>query len=762
MVLSGLCAGLAGLLYAGRLHGARYTLGETDLLTVIAAVIVGGTRLNGGVGTIFGALIGSLLMGLLNNGLILMGLSVSEQLMVRGLILPRRDRADAARKAPLIEGRPRCSSTPSAAATRASSSRRSPSIRRGASRRTPIVIDLDAAEANARAIAARGEAAWAEGFRHDQADGAERRLLPGGRRAAASATRSASTWNAPAPRTAPGWRSAMSAISSRSRRPRRTLRRRSRRHYWTVFNAREGERSRRRGEEARSEPGAAGPHPGQGRPLLSRPRGRLRRRRCRRGRRPHRRTRRRSASPASRPSRRSSSIRRRGRSRRRRTLRRSTAPRRRWRAAGRQEHRDQRARARRRPPCSRRLAEAGATQVEPGHGLTGTTPLHAVEDLPELPAVVYVSEVSHLHGGEAYCFGGGLYIDPVFPDYPVKAIVSREPDRGRRRAPHGRDPAACGDRLLRHDRHSIRRPKPRSATPSSSASGRRPSSPAPIPRRLGPRRRTPVGRRRSMTRSAVRPTGRSEDGDAAAAATAPRPPPRRSSASSNIRKEFGGVVAIEDFSLDVHAGEVVALVGDNGAGKSTLIKIICGVYPPTAGRILIDGGGVRFADPADAQARGIQVVFQDLALAESQPVYMNLFLGRETVDRAVPPARPAAHDPRERGLMRASTSASLRRSRRIRDLSGGQRQGVAIARATHWASKLVLMDEPTAALGVAETAEGREHHPGPARAQSRGPDHQPQPRPGLPPLRPHLRASPRRSGRRPPNEARRPTTRSSR
>jgi ribose transport system permease protein len=87
MVLSGLCAGLAGLLYAGRLHGARYTLGETDLLTVIAAVIVGGTRLNGGVGTVFGALIGSLLMGLLNNGLILMGLSVSEQLMVRGMIL---------------------------------------------------------------------------------------------------------------------------------------------------------------------------------------------------------------------------------------------------------------------------------------------------------------------------------------------------------------------------------------------------------------------------------------------------------------------------------------------------------------------------------------------------------------------------------------------------------------------------------------------------------------------------------------------------
>ena len=73
------------------------------------------------------------------------------------------------------------------------------------------------------------------------------------------------------------------------------------------------------------------------------------------------------------------------------------------------------------------LASAGATQVEPGHGLTGTTPLHAVQDLPETPAVVYLSEVSHLHGSEAFCFGGGLYIDPVFPAYPVKAIVAREP-----------------------------------------------------------------------------------------------------------------------------------------------------------------------------------------------------------------------------------------------------------------------------------------------------------------------------------------------
>ena len=131
-------------------------------------------------------------------------------------------------------------------------------------------------------------------------------------------------------------------------------------------------------------------------------------------------------SPASPPSPPSSSIRRRERSPRRRTLRRSTRPPKRWRAAAGGRSRST-LRARRRLRCSRRLADAGATQVEPGHGLTGTTPLHAVEDLPELPAVVYVSEVSHLHGGDAYCFGGGLYIDPVFPDYAVKAIVSREP-----------------------------------------------------------------------------------------------------------------------------------------------------------------------------------------------------------------------------------------------------------------------------------------------------------------------------------------------
>src|SRR5579859_1250580 len=87
----------------------------------------------------------------------------------------------------------------------------------------------------------------------------------------------------------------------------------------------------------------------------------------------------------------------------------------------------------------------------------------------------------------------------------------------------------------------------------------------------------------------------------------------------HVRKEFGGIVALDDLTLDVEAGEVLALVGDNGAGKSTLVKIICGVHPPTSGRMLIDGEEVAFADPSAAQKRGIQVVFQDLALAEQQP-----------------------------------------------------------------------------------------------------------------------------------------------
>lgn len=173
---------------------------------------------------------------------------------------------------------------------------------------------------------------------------------------------------------------------------------------------------------------------------------------------------------------------------------------------------------------------------------------------------------------------------------------------------------------------------------------------------------------------------------------------------SNIRKAFGGIVAIEDFSLDVRAGEVVALVGDNGAGKSTLIKIISGVYAPTSGAIRIDGQEVSMPNATKAREHGIEVVYQDLALVDQQPVYMNLFLGRELTKgpfRVLDRRQMIAETERlvtELDVRIPSAHAT------ISDLSGGQRQGIAIARATHWARRLVLLDEPTAALGVAETA----------------------------------------------------------
>jgi ABC-type sugar transport system ATPase subunit len=171
----------------------------------------------------------------------------------------------------------------------------------------------------------------------------------------------------------------------------------------------------------------------------------------------------------------------------------------------------------------------------------------------------------------------------------------------------------------------------------------------------------------------------------------------------DVRKTFGGIVALENFNLDLFAGEVVALVGDNGAGKSTLVKIIAGVHPPDSGQILLDGTEVFITDPGRSQALGIQVVFQDLALADSQPVYMNLFLGRELVTTPLRRLDRRRMISETEALVKALDVRIPSATGTIRDLSGGQRQGIAIARATHWASRLVLMDEPTAALGVAET-----------------------------------------------------------
>ena len=171
-----------------------------------------------------------------------------------------------------------------------------------------------------------------------------------------------------------------------------------------------------------------------------------------------------------------------------------------------------------------------------------------------------------------------------------------------------------------------------------------------------------------------------------------------------IRKSFGGVVAIRNFSLDLFAGEIVALVGDNGAGKSTLIKIISGVHRPTGGDIALDGRPVSFSDASTARSHGIEVVYQDLALADEQPVYMNMFLGRELTKKPFGLLDKARMRRETQNLVDRLDVRIPCAGSAIRDLSGGQRQGIAIARATHWADKLILLDEPTAALGVAETA----------------------------------------------------------
>jgi ABC-type sugar transport system ATPase subunit len=170
----------------------------------------------------------------------------------------------------------------------------------------------------------------------------------------------------------------------------------------------------------------------------------------------------------------------------------------------------------------------------------------------------------------------------------------------------------------------------------------------------------------------------------------------------HLRKEFGAVVAVEDMTLDADSGEVVALVGDNGAGKSTVVNCLAGVHPPTSGRILLDGTAVQFRHPLEARRQGIEVVFQDLALADLQPVYMNLFLGRELVRG---PLRRLDRDAMAAETRRLLDDLDVRIDsprKTIRDLSGGQRQGVAIVRAVHWAQRVVLMDEPTASLGVSE------------------------------------------------------------
>lgn len=178
--------------------------------------------------------------------------------------------------------------------------------------------------------------------------------------------------------------------------------------------------------------------------------------------------------------------------------------------------------------------------------------------------------------------------------------------------------------------------------------------------------------------------------------------------ATHIQKHFGPVHALRDVSLEIFPGEVVALIGDNGAGKSTLVNVLTGVLPHDGGEMVFDGRPVRFSSPHEARAIGIETVYQDLAIAPHLDAVANIFLGREYVSPGVPGALGFLDNKR----MREETERELGRlrvripqlGRRLVTLSGGQRQGVAVARAVMWASKIVFMDEPTAALGVAQTA----------------------------------------------------------
>ncbi len=169
-----------------------------------------------------------------------------------------------------------------------------------------------------------------------------------------------------------------------------------------------------------------------------------------------------------------------------------------------------------------------------------------------------------------------------------------------------------------------------------------------------------------------------------------------------IYKNFGAVQALADVDLDLPAGEVTALCGDNGAGKSVLIKCMAGIYEPDQGQIYWEGRPVRIRSAHDAAALGIETVYQDLALADNLDIVQNMFLGRERLRH-----RLLDEDSMERAAAETLATLQVRSVRSIRQpvgsLSGGQRQSVAVCKAVMWNSKLLMLDEPTAALGVTQT-----------------------------------------------------------
>lgn len=175
--------------------------------------------------------------------------------------------------------------------------------------------------------------------------------------------------------------------------------------------------------------------------------------------------------------------------------------------------------------------------------------------------------------------------------------------------------------------------------------------------------------------------------------------------AAGIGKRFGGLTALADVNVDIHAGEVLALLGDNGAGKSTFVKVLAGAHAPTSGELLIEGKPVRFSSPKDAATAGIATIFQELALSENLSIAENVFLARE-LKRSVlgiPFLRRREMRQRVDNLIDELDAHISDPNAAVGSLSGGQRQAVAICRALNLNAKLVIMDEPTAALAVAET-----------------------------------------------------------
>ena len=173
-----------------------------------------------------------------------------------------------------------------------------------------------------------------------------------------------------------------------------------------------------------------------------------------------------------------------------------------------------------------------------------------------------------------------------------------------------------------------------------------------------------------------------------------------------VAKRFGSVIALQDIDISLGAGEVHCLLGDNGAGKSTLIKILSGVIPPSHGEILVDGKPVTFRNPRDAQERGIATVFQDLGMIPLMSISRNFFLGREPTRGSFPFRRldKALANRTTRKAM-ADIGIDVRDPEQaVGTLSGGERQSVAIARAIHFGAKVLILDEPTSALGVHQAA----------------------------------------------------------